>query len=71
MPELDQSKDYSVLKVDPEQKFTKGPARFTEAKLVRSMEEKGIAVGIAAGKIIDVSIGKGGVLFDMIEKDGR
>lgn len=42
LPELDQSKDYSVLKVDPEQKFTKGPARFTEAKLVRSMEEKGI-----------------------------
>ncbi len=42
LPSIEESKDYAVAKVEPEQKFTKGPARLTEAKLVRLMEEKGI-----------------------------
>ncbi len=42
LPEFKKDEDYEVKKVNPEQKYTKGPARLTEAKLVRSMEEKGI-----------------------------
>ncbi len=42
LPEFNKGEEYSIKKVDPEQKYTKGPARLTEAKLVRSMEEKGI-----------------------------
>lgn len=42
LPILKEGEEYSVSKVKPEQKFTKGPARYTEAKLVHMMEEKGI-----------------------------
>ncbi len=42
LPELEQGKQYSLLSKEKEQKFTKAPARFTEAKIVKLMEEKGI-----------------------------
>ncbi len=42
LPDFKKDEQYEIKKVDPEQKYTKGPARLTEAKLVRSMEEKGI-----------------------------
>lgn len=42
LPELKEGAIYSVLNPDLEQKFTKAPARFTEAKVVKMMEEKGI-----------------------------
>lgn len=42
LPPLEQGKLYSVKKIDNEQKFTKGPARYSEAKVVKMMEEKGI-----------------------------
>ncbi len=42
LPYLEEGKTYSVHKKDAEQKFTKAPARFTEARVVRLMEEKGI-----------------------------
>jgi DNA topoisomerase-1 len=42
LPPLKEGEVYNVGKVDPEQKFTKAPARFTEAKVVKLMEEKGI-----------------------------
>lgn len=42
LPKFSKGDNYSIKKVDPEQKYTKGPARLTEARLVRSMEEKGI-----------------------------
>jgi DNA topoisomerase-1 len=42
LPELHEGENYHVDKVDSEQKFTKAPARYTEAKVVKMMEEKGI-----------------------------
>jgi DNA topoisomerase I len=42
LPPLKEGEVYNVGNVDPEQKFTKAPARFTEAKVVKLMEEKGI-----------------------------
>lgn len=42
LPVLKEDEECSVSKTKPEQKYTKGPTRFTEAKLVRMMEEKGI-----------------------------
>lgn len=42
LPKIEEDSIYDVSKTSSEQKFTKGPARFTEAKLVRTMEEKGI-----------------------------
>jgi DNA topoisomerase-1 len=42
LPPLEEGVSYKVLKIDPEQKFTKAPARYSEAKVVKLMEEKGI-----------------------------
>jgi DNA topoisomerase-1 len=42
LPVLKQDQDYEVSKSDPEQCFTKGPQRYSEAKVVKLMEEKGI-----------------------------
>lgn len=42
LPPLEEGKDYEVSSKEKEQKFTKAPARFTEAKVVKMMEEKGI-----------------------------
>lgn len=42
VPELEQGQAVKFVKYDCEQKFTKPPARYTEASLVKAMEEKGI-----------------------------
>ncbi len=42
IPELKEGEEVICQKLNPQQKFTKAPARFTEASLVKEMEEKGI-----------------------------
>ncbi len=42
LPAIDQNRVYSIKSNDPQQKYTKAPARFTEAKVVKTMEEVGI-----------------------------
>lgn len=42
IPELSQGEVLDLLGLKTEQKFTKPPARYTEASLVKAMEEKGI-----------------------------
>ena len=42
IPELEIGESLVCYSLKPEQKFTKPPARFTEASLVKAMEEKGI-----------------------------
>lgn len=42
LPPLTKGSSYAVAKKDGEQKFTKAPARYSEAKVVKLMEEKGI-----------------------------
>lgn len=42
VPELSTGEKPSFVKFEYEQKFTKPPARYTEASLVKAMEEKGI-----------------------------
>jgi DNA topoisomerase-1 len=42
LPEIKENTNYTVDKKESEQKFTKAPARYTEAKVVKLMEEKGI-----------------------------
>ncbi len=42
LPQVTQNDPLKLLKVHKEQKFTQPPARYTEASLVRSLEEKGI-----------------------------
>ena len=42
IPELIQKEEVFPIKIDPKQSFTQPPARFTEASLVKLLEEKGI-----------------------------
>jgi len=42
LPELTQGERVKTLSIDPSQHFTKPPPRYTEASLVRTMEELGI-----------------------------
>ncbi len=42
LPALEEGMDASILDISGEQKFTQPPPRYTEASLVRALEEKGI-----------------------------
>ncbi|PIQ82636.1 MAG: DNA topoisomerase I [Candidatus Omnitrophica bacterium CG11_big_fil_rev_8_21_14_0_20_64_10] len=42
LPKLEETESLRTLSIDPSQHFTKPPARFTEASLIRTMEELGI-----------------------------
>lgn len=42
LPELNEGETLLLEKITPEQKFTQPPARYTEASLIKAMEEKGI-----------------------------
>ena len=42
LPELVQGQSVALEKLDPEQHFTAPPSRYSEATLIRAMEEKGI-----------------------------
>jgi DNA topoisomerase-1 len=42
LPELSEGESLLLEKLVPEQKFTQPPARYTEATLIKAMEEKGI-----------------------------
>jgi len=42
LPELTEGQELTLLKLLPEQKFTQPPARYTEASLIKALEEKGI-----------------------------
>lgn len=42
LPKLSEKDNLNVDKITKEQKFTKPPVRFTEASLIKTMEEKGI-----------------------------
>ncbi len=42
LPELQEKQEVKLIKINPKQSFTEPPARYTEASLVKALEEKGI-----------------------------
>ena len=42
LPDLEKDQELKCIKIDPKQSFTEPPARYTEASLVKALEEKGI-----------------------------
>ena len=42
LPPLEENQQVKLIKLDPKQSFTEPPARYTEASLVKALEEKGI-----------------------------
>ncbi|MBR1868359.1 MAG: type I DNA topoisomerase [Clostridia bacterium] len=54
VPSVEKGDELILVKADSEQKFTKPPVRFTDASLVRVMEEKGIGRPSTYATIISV-----------------
>ena len=53
LPDLKEKEIYEALEIKDEQHFTKPPARYTEAKLIKEMEELGIGRPSTYAKTID------------------
>ena len=54
LPALKKGENLNLLEISPEQHFTQPPARFTEAMLVKELEEKGVGRPSTYASIISV-----------------
>lgn len=64
LPEFKQGEILEKIKVNPKQHFTKPPARFSEASLVKELEEKGIGRPSTYASILSTIREKGYVILD-------
>jgi DNA topoisomerase-1 len=62
LPEVENGQVLDLKKLDPKQHFTQPPARYTEAMLVKALEEKGIGRPSTYAPIIDTILGRGYVV---------
>ena len=62
LPALQQGQSLQAEKLDPKQHFTAPPPRFTEAMLVKTLEEKGVGRPSTYAPIVDTIIGRGYVV---------
>ena len=66
IPNVEVGDKLNLVELKPEQKFTKPPARFTEASLVKTMEEKGIGRPATYSPTVNVLLTR-----DYIAKEGK
>jgi len=66
IPELVEGEELDVKKIEPKQHFTQPPQRYTEATLVKALEEKGIGRPSTYAPIITTIIARG-----YVEKDKK
>jgi len=66
IPELAEGEELDVRKIEPKQHFTQPPQRYTEATLVKVLEEKGIGRPSTYAPIITTIIARG-----YVEKDKK
>ncbi len=59
LPALEEGKVYHIAEKESEQKFTKAPARYSEAKVVKMMEEEGIGRPSTYASTIKTLIARG------------
>ncbi|MUV39975.1 DNA topoisomerase [Lentibacillus sp. JNUCC-1] len=64
LPELVEGTDVKASKISPNQHFTQPPPRYTEARLVRTMEEKGIGRPSTYAPTLDTIQRRGYVSMD-------
>ncbi|MDD4189578.1 MAG: type I DNA topoisomerase, partial [Eubacteriales bacterium] len=66
IPELNEGEDLKLVKFDPRQCFTKPPLRYTEASLVKELEEKGIGRPSTYASTISTILDR-----EYVKKDGK
>ncbi|HHV61532.1 MAG TPA: type I DNA topoisomerase [Firmicutes bacterium] len=64
LPELSEGETLVLVKLNPLQHFTQPPSRYTEAMLVKALEEKGIGRPSTYAPIIDTIIKRGYVYLE-------
>lgn len=64
IPELTLSEKLNLLNVIPEQKFTQPPPRYTEASLIKALEENGIGRPSTYAPIMSTIVDRGYVLLE-------
>ncbi|WP_280768993.1 type I DNA topoisomerase [Salipaludibacillus daqingensis] len=64
LPDLKEGEEATSLKIDPNQHFTQPPPRYTEARLVRTMEELGIGRPSTYAPTLDTVQRRGYVALD-------
>ncbi len=64
LPPIEEGEGVNLLGIQPEQKFTQPPPRFTEATLVKELEEKGIGRPSTYASILSTIQDRGYVLKD-------
>lgn len=66
LPTLAVGDNLKLIKLNPEQRFTKPPARYTEASIIKAMEEKGIGRPSTYATIMQTLYKR-----DYVKKDGK
>ncbi len=66
LPEFKKGEKLKLKKLEPEQHFTKPPARYTEASLVKTLEEQGIGRPSTYAPTLSTIISRG-----YVEKEGK
>ncbi len=64
LPELSEGEKVTLGKIDPKQHFTQPPPRYTEATLIKTLEEKGIGRPSTFAPTIDTIIKRNYVLIE-------
>ena len=69
--ELDEKKAYVAQKIEPTQHFTQPPARYTEARLIKELEELGIGRPSTYAMILDTIVARGYVAYGAVSETSR
>ena len=71
LPKLNKDEVLKALSVNKEQHFTEPPARYTEAKLIKALEEEGVGRPSTYATIIDTIIMRGYVQLKKASESGK
>ncbi len=66
LPALEEREELKLVKIDAEQKFTQPPSRYTEAALIKALEENGIGRPSTYAPTISTIL-----LREYVERDGK
>ena len=69
--ELDESKAYKAEKIEANQHFTQPPARYTEARLIKELEEQGIGRPSTYSMILDTIVYRAYATFGAVSETSR